>query len=169
MVLMPQPIFDAVEATERTHGSFHRVLLCPRGQTLTQAKARELAQKERVLLLCGRYEGFDERIREGMEWDEISIGDYVVSGGELPALTVLEATARLLPGVLGCDQSAELESFEDGDLLDYPQYTRPREFRGMTVPDVLTSGDHRAVEQWRQEQKLRLTSERTRKNHNQDN
>ncbi|MHC4076864.1 MAG: tRNA (guanosine(37)-N1)-methyltransferase TrmD [Planctomycetota bacterium] len=159
MVLMPQPIFDAVEATERKHGAFHKILLCPRGQTFTQEKAHELARQPRLLFLCGRYEGFDERIREGMEWDEISVGDYVLAGGELAALTVLEATARLLPGVLGCEQSAEQESFENG-LLDYPQYTRPREFRGMTVPDVLISGDHGAVARWRQEQQERLTSNR---------
>ncbi len=158
MVLMPQPIFDAVEATERKHGAFHKILLCPRGQTFTQAKARELAQHPRLLFLCGRYEGFDERIRQGMEWDEISVGNYVLAGGELPALTVLEATARLLPGVLGCEQSAEQESFENG-LLDHPQYTRPREFRGMTVPDVLISGDHGAVARWRREQQRHLTSE----------
>ena len=158
MVLMPQPIFDAIEATERKHGAFHKVLLCPRGRTFAQAKARELAEKPRLLFLCGRYEGFDERVRQGMEWDEISVGNYVLAGGELPALTVLEATARLLPGVLGCEQSAEQESFENG-LLDHPQYTRPREFRGMTVPNVLISGDHEAVARWRREQQQDLTSE----------
>ncbi len=155
MVLMPQPIFDAVEATERKHGAFHKILLCPRGRTFTQAKARELAQLPRLLFLCGRYEGFDERIREGLSWDEISVGDYVLSGGELPALTVLEAAARLLPGVLGCEQSAQEESFENG-LLEYPQYTRPREFRGMTVPEVLLSGDHGAVARWRRKQQSRV-------------
>jgi len=158
MVLMPQPIFDAVEATERKHGAFHKILLCPRGQTFTQAKAHELAEHPRLLLLCGRYEGFDERIRQGMAWDEISVGNYVLAGGELPALTILEATARLLPGVLGCEQSAKQESFENG-LLDHPQYTRPREFRGMTVPDVLISGDHGAVARWRREQQRHLTSD----------
>ncbi len=159
MVLMPQPIFDAVEATERKHGAFHKILLCPRGRTFTQQKARELAQHPRLLFLCGRYEGVDERIRQVFSWDEISVGDYVLSGGELPALTALEATVRLLPGVLGCEQSAQQESFENG-LLDYPQFTRPREFRGMTVPDVLISGDHGAVAQWRLEQQQRLTQER---------
>ena len=119
--------------------------------------------KEKLLLLCGRYEGFDERIREGMEWEEISIGDYVIAGGELAALVILEAAARLLPGVLGCEQSAELESFENG-LLDYPQYTRPREYRGMEVPEVLISGDHGAVARWRQEQMERLTRERNQNN-----
>jgi tRNA (guanine37-N1)-methyltransferase len=158
MVLMPQPIFDAVEATERKHGAFHKILLCPRGQTFTQQKARELAERPRLMFLCGRYEGYDERIRQGIEWDEISVGNYVLAGGELPALTVLEATARLLPGVLGCEQSAELESFENG-LLDYPQYTRPRVFRGMRVPDVLISGDHGAVARWRREQQQHVASD----------
>ncbi len=114
------------------------------------------------MFLCGRYEGFDERIRTGMDWDEISIGDYVVSGGELPALVVLEAAARLIPGVLGCAQSAELESFENG-LLDYPHYTRPREFRDMGVPEVLLSGDHAAVDRWRRVAAERLTTARKRK------
>src|SRR5690606_12957774 len=133
MVLKPEPIFEAVEATERRFGAFHKVLLCPRGRRFDQAKAREFAERERLLLLCGRYEGFDGRIRLGFEWDEISIGDFVLAGGELPALCVLEAAVRLIPGVLGCEQSAELESFENG-LFDYPQYTRPRVFRGMEVP-----------------------------------
>ena len=156
MVLKPEPIFDAVEATERRLGRFHKVLLCPRGVRFTQAKARALTECERLMLLCGRYEGFDERIRTGMQWDEVSIGDFVLAGGELAALCVLEATVRLLPGVLGCAQSAEFETFE-GELVDYPQYTRPREFRGMPVPDVLVSGDHAAVAAWRQAEARRLT------------
>lgn len=165
MVLKPEPIFEAVEDTERRFGgSFHRILLCPRGRRFTQARARELAaEHDRLLLLCGRYEGFDERIRTGMEWDEISVGDFVLAGGELPALSVLEATARLIPGVLGCEESAEIESFErddaDGSLLyDHPQYTRPRSFRGMDVPDILLSGDHGAIEAWRLEQARRLSA-----------
>lgn len=161
MVLTPQPIFDAVEDMERKHGSFHKILLCPRGRTFDQDAARSLAKAERLLFLCGRYEGFDERIRAGLQWDEISIGDYVLAGGELAALVVLEATARLLPGVLGCADSAIQESFEQG-LLDFPQYTRPREFRGMTVPDVLLSGDHGAVERWRRTESERLTEEHRR-------
>jgi tRNA (guanine37-N1)-methyltransferase len=163
MVLKPEPIFEAVEDTERRFGSFHRVLLCPRGRRFTQARARSLAaEHDKLLLLCGRYEGFDERIRLGMEWDEISVGDFVLAGGELPALCVLEATVRLIPGVLGCDESAAIESFEnraeDGSpLLDHPQYTRPRSFRGMDVPDVLLSGDHGAIERWRAEESHRLS------------
>ena len=162
MVLKPEPIFEAVETTERKHGPFHKILLSPRGRTFTQKAARKLASSERLLFLCGRYEGFDERIREGMEWDEISIGDYIIAGGEIAALAVLEAAVRVIPGVLGCDQSAELESFE-GEYLDYPQYTRPREYRGMKAPDILFSGDHAAVDKWRQEQSRQLT-ERHRNN-----
>ena len=164
MVLKPEPIFEAVEATEHAHGPFHKVLLCPRGTPYSQRKAEELATHDRLLFLCGRYEGFDERIRVGMEWDEISLGDYVVAGGELPAMIVLESVVRLLPGVLGCAQSAELESFADGDLLDYPQYTRPREYRGMAAPEILFSGDHGAVDAWRREQAQRLTEQRNQNN-----
>lgn len=162
MVLKPEPIFEAVEATERKHGPFQKILLSPRGQRFTQKTARRLAKSERLLFLCGRYEGFDERIREGMDWEEISIGDYIIAGGELAALTVLEAAVRVIPGVLGCDQSAELESFE-GEYLDYPQYTRPREYRGMKAPEILFSGDHGEVEKWRHEQARQLT-ERHRNN-----
>jgi tRNA (guanine37-N1)-methyltransferase len=157
MVLKPEPIFAAVEDLERTHGAFHKILLCPRGRTFGQARARELSRMERLLFLCGRYEGYDERIRAGFAWEEISLGDFVLAGGELAAMVVLEAAVRLIPGVLGCAESAVLESFE-GELLDYPLYTRPREFRGMTVPDVLTSGDHAAVARWRQEQSRILTA-----------
>ena len=159
MVLKPEPIFEAVEDTERKNGPLHKILLCPRGTPLTQGKARTLSQQPRLLLLCGRYEGFDERIRLGFAWDEVSIGDYVLAGGELPALVVLEAATRLIPGVLGCDESAERESFET-DLLDYPQFTRPREYRGMRVPEVLLSGDHGSVEAWRQQQAAKLTRDR---------
>ena len=160
MVLKPEPIFDAVEATERVHGRMHKILLCPRGPVFTQQRAQELAKLDRLLLLCGRYEGFDERIRQGLSWEELSIGDYVLAGGELPALVVLEATARHLPGVLGCEQSSELESFQNG-LLDWPQYTRPREYRGMAVPEVLLSGNHQQVARWRTEQAHELTRRRT--------
>ncbi len=159
MVLKPEPIFSAVEDLERAHGSFRKVLLCPRGRTFDQAKARELSQCERLLFLCGRYEGYDERIRQGFAWEEISLGDFVIAGGELAALVMLEAAVRLIPGVLGCAQSAVLESFE-GEWLDYPQYTRPREFRGMAVPDILMSGDHAAVARWRLEQAKVFTAQK---------
>jgi tRNA (guanine37-N1)-methyltransferase len=156
MVMKPEPIFSAIESAEQAHGPFHKILLCPRGRTFDQQKARELSHKDRLLLLCGRYEGFDERIRDGFAWEEVSLGDFVLAGGELPALSVLEAAVRLIPGVLGCAESAEFESFE-GELLDYPQYTRPRAFRGMAVPEVLLSGDHKAVARWRSEQARMLT------------
>ena len=157
MVLKPEPIFAAVEDVEHRHGPFHKILLCPRGRTFDQRRARELSRMDRLLFLCGRYEGFDERIRTGMSWEEISLGDFVLAGGELPALAIVEAAARLIPGVLGCAQSPCLESFE-GDLLDYPQFTRPREFRSMAVPDILMSGDHAAVDRWRQQQAAILTA-----------
>lgn len=157
MVLKPEPIFAAVEDLERAHGEFHKVLLCPRGRTFDQPKARELSRRERLLFLCGRYEGYDERIRQGFAWEELSLGDFVLAGGELAALAMLEAAVRLIPGVLGCAQSAALESFE-GEWLDHPQYTRPRVFRGMAVPDVLMSGDHAAIAAWRHEQARILTA-----------
>jgi tRNA (guanine37-N1)-methyltransferase len=158
MVLKPEPIFAAVEDTERRFGSFHKVLLCPRGRRFDQRKARQLSKLDRLLILCGRYEGYDERIREGFEWDEVSLGDFVLAGGELAALAVLEASTRLIPGVLGCDQSAVLESFED-ELFDYPHYTRPRTFRDMEVPEILFSGDHGAVDAWRRAEAERITRE----------
>ena len=165
MVLKPEPIFDAVEDVERKFGAFHRILLCPRGRRFDQARARALSvEHDKLLFLCGRYEGFDERIRTGMHWDEICLGDFVLAGGELPALCVLEAAVRLLPGVLGCGDSPVLESFEPNAhgerLLDYPQFTRPRSFRDMDVPDILMSGDHGAVAQWRLEQARELTRAR---------
>jgi len=157
MVLNPEPIFLAIEDVEQRHGPCHKILLCPRGRTLTQRRARELSQLDRVLFVCGRYEGLDERIRLGMQFEELSLGDFVLAGGELAALCAIEASVRTIPGVLGCEQSPELESFE-GDLLDYPQYTRPRSFRGMDVPEVLLSGDHGAVARWRKQQAEVLTA-----------
>ncbi len=160
MVLKPEPIFAAVEWVEGTHGPCRRILLTPDGEPFVQEHARGFAREERLLLLCSRYEGFDERIRQGMEWTELSLGDFVLCGGELPALAVIEATARLVPGVLGHDESAVHESFAEGGLLDHPHYTRPPVFRGMAVPDVLLSGDHQAVARWRRDQALRRTRER---------
>lgn len=159
MVLKPEPIFEAVESIEAKEGKFRKVLLTPEGTPFVQKKAEQLATEEKLLLLCGRYEGFDERIRVGMEWDEISIGDFVLSGGEIPALTVVEAAVRLIPGVLGDSESVVEESFTTG-RLDFPHYTRPREFRGMSVPDVLVNGDHEAVRKWREAEALRRTRER---------
>jgi tRNA (guanine37-N1)-methyltransferase len=152
MVLKPEPIFAAVEWVEKEFGPCRRILLTPDGTPFTQAYAREFAQQERLLLFCGRYEGFDERIRIGMEWTEVSMGDFVLCGGELPALCILEAAARLLPGALGDEESAAFESFQNPRLLDHPHYTRPPEFRGMQVPEVLRSGNHPEVARWREEQ-----------------
>ena len=159
MVMLCAPILAAVEHAERQHGAMHRVLLTPRGRRLDQGKLRELAACESLLLLCGHYEGIDERVRLAMDWDEISIGDYVVSGGEVAAMVLLDGVGRLLPGVVGDPQSTVTESFEDG-LLEAPHYTRPREFRGLAVPDVLLGGDHAAIERWRHEQSRKITEER---------
>jgi len=157
MLLKPEPIAECIEWLERRHGAFHKIALCPSGKPFRQARAEELRSLERVLLLCGRYEGFDSRLLEQFGFEELSIGDFVLAGGEIPALAVLEAAVRLIPGVLGCADSATHESFE-GEWLDYPQFTRPREYRGMKVPDVLMSGDHAAVAKWRREQSRLLTA-----------
>jgi tRNA (guanine37-N1)-methyltransferase len=150
MVLKPEPVFAAVEEVESSEGPHRKVLLTPDGRRFDQRAARDFAREERLLLLCGRYEGFDERIRIGLAWDEVSLGDFVLAGGEVAALALVEATVRLVPGVLGDPDSARFESFEEG-RLDYPQYTRPRSFRGMDVPEVLLSGDHEAVRRWREQ------------------
>lgn len=160
MVMMCQPLFDAVEKVERDEATpATRILLTPQGEKLTQKVVQELASAERLLIICGHYEGFDERIRVGLAPREISIGDYVLSGGEAAAMVLVDAIVRLLPGALGDEQSTHSESFSDG-LLEYPQYTRPREFRGMEVPDVLLSGDHAHIETWRREQSLERTQQR---------
>jgi tRNA (guanine37-N1)-methyltransferase len=160
MVMMCGPLFEAVDAIERqAPAPATRILLTPQGEKLTQALVRELAGHERLLILCGHYEGFDERIREGLRPREISIGDYVLSGGEPAAVVLIDAIVRLLPGALGDETSAHDESFSHG-LLEYPQYTRPRDFRGMPVPEVLISGDHAEIERWRREQALARTRER---------
>ena len=158
MLLKPEPIFEAVEqlAGEKTKV----VLLCPQGRKFDQSIARELAQQEHVLLVCGSYEGFDERIREALADDELSIGDFVLTNGALPAMVIIDAVTRLLPGVLGDDESSLDESFSH-DLLEYPHYTRPAEFRGMKVPEVLLSGNHAEIEKWRREQaKFRTEKQR---------
>ncbi len=157
MLLKPEPIFEAVEKLKRD--GTRVVLLSPSGRKFTQAIARELAQVEHLLLVTGHYEGFDERVRETLADDELSIGDYVLTNGALPAMVVVDAVTRLLPGALGDDTSAHEESFSNG-LLEYPQYTRPAEFRGMKVPDVLVSGNHAEIAKWRQEQAKSRTKER---------
>ena len=153
MVMMPGPVFDCVEAVRAAaEPPGELVMLTPTGERLTQRVVEELATRPRLLLLCGRYEGFDERIRSGLKPREISAGDFVCNGGEVPAMLVIDAVIRLIPGVLGDEQSAADESHSEDGRLEYPQYTRPREFRGMTVPEVLLSGDHGAVAKWRKEQ-----------------
>jgi tRNA (guanine37-N1)-methyltransferase len=152
MVLMCEPIFDAVEHVQKQATPAGKViLLTPQGETFNQQIARELAAEERLILLAGHYEGFDERIRTNLADREISLGDFVLSGGEFAAMAVIDAVTRLLPGALGKDESTTEESFQQG-LLEYPQYTRPREFRGLSVPEILLSGDHKKIEQWRKEQ-----------------
>lgn len=159
MVMLARPIFDAVAELEEANGPSHRILLTPQGRRLDQPKLRELASRERLLILCGRYEGIDERVRLGLEWEEISLGDFVLSGGEVAAMALLDGITRLLTGVLGHPSSTQVESFENG-LLEAPQYTRPQLFRGMRVPEVLLSGDHAAIARWRSQEALRLTRER---------
>jgi tRNA (guanine37-N1)-methyltransferase len=160
MVLKPQPIFDAVESLKSENETKPRVvLMCPQGEPYTQAKAEELAKEEHLIFICGHYEGYDERIREHVVTDEISIGDYVLTGGELGAMVVIDSVVRLLPGVLGNEDSPILDSFSSG-LLEHPHYTRPAEFRGMKVPAELISGNHRLIEEWREKESLRRTFER---------
>ncbi len=158
MLLKPEPIVEAVEWLERKYGRFRKLAMCPTGRTFRQTDADELANEERVVILCGRYEGFDERVRELLDFEDVSIGDFVLSGGELPALTIVEASLRLVPGVLGNEESIASESFRDSGLLDFPQYTRPRTFRGLDVPEVLLSGDHAAIKRWREEAARKKTT-----------
>lgn len=158
MVLMCGPLFEAVEHVERQHqGEPTRILLTPQGEKLTQPLVAELAQVPWLMIICGHYEGFDDRIRSGLSVREVSIGDYVLSGGEPAAVVLMDAVVRLLPGVLGGGaESASDESFSES-RLEYPQFTRPREFRGMRVPDVLLSGDHAKIASWRQQQSMERT------------
>jgi tRNA (guanine37-N1)-methyltransferase len=150
MVLMAPPVVEAVEAVQALGESPGRLIaLSPRGRRLDQARVRELAREPRLVLLCGRYEGFDERIIDLLRPELLSIGDYVLSGGEVPAMVVIDAVMRLIPGVLGDDQSAEDESFGAEGGLEYPHYTRPREYRGLSVPEILLGGDHAAIARWR--------------------
>ena len=157
MLMKPEPIFEAVEALRRPDTRV--VLMTPQGQPLTQQRAQTFAQKPHLLILCGHYEGVDERVREALVDEEVSIGDYVLTNGALAAAVLVDAVVRLVPGVLGDDESAHQDSFAGG-LLEGPQYTRPPEFRGMRVPEVLLSGDHGAIAVWRAEQARRRTRER---------
>ena len=157
MLLKPEPIFEAVESLTREQTRV--ILMTPAGRTFCQAIASELAQFEHLLLICGSYEGFDERVREHLADDELSIGDYVLTNGALPAMVIIDVVARLLPGVLGDDESSREESFSQA-LLEYPHYTRPADFRGMKVPEVLLSGNHAEIAKWRAEQARIRTEER---------
>lgn len=157
MVLKPEPIFNAIEALPPSKGTNRRIiLLCPQGERFTQKKAEELAMEQELVFICGHYEGYDERIREYLVTDEISIGDFVLTGGELAAMTVVDSVVRLLPNVLGNAESHEKDSFSTG-LLEHPHYTRPVEYRGYKVPDVLMSGNHAAIDKWRKQQSLNRT------------
>ncbi|MEI5906152.1 tRNA (guanosine(37)-N1)-methyltransferase TrmD [Bacillus spongiae] len=162
MVLTPQPIFDAVAELNKNNPEGNKprvILLCPQGERYSQSKAEELAKEDHLIFLCGHYEGYDERVREHVVTDEISIGDYVLTGGELGAMVVIDSVVRLLPGVLGNEDSPVLDSFSSG-LLEHPHYTRPANFRGLTVPDTLLSGNHAKIEEWRERESLRRTYER---------
>ncbi len=157
MVLKPEPIFEAVEAIDKKEGT-SIILLSPQGRLFTQEVAQELSQHSRLVLICGHYEGIDERVREYLATDEISIGDYVLSGGELAAMVVIDSVFRLVPGVLGSEASP-LDDSHVGGLLEYPQYTRPPQYRGWPVPEVLLSGNHAQINSWRREQAIRRTLE----------
>lgn len=160
MVMMYQPLKDTLNAIEdNSESKPHVIYLSPQGAPLTQQKVSELAQLENIVLLCGRYEGIDERLLESMVDEEVSVGDFVVSGGELPAMMLMDAVIRLIPGALGHNQSAEQDSFSDG-LLDCPHYTRPEEVDGMRVPSVLLEGNHARIEAWREQQKQLRTAQR---------
>lgn len=160
MVMMPGPVFDCLEdVQQRSEDKGRVILLTPQGEPFCQKKAVEFSKEKRLILIAGRYEGFDERIRMSLGAEQISIGDYVLNGGELAALVVIDAVVRLLPGALGDEDSAPDDSFSTG-LLEYPHYTRPENFRGMKVPDILLSGDHGKIERWRREQAMERTRER---------
>lgn len=158
MVLKAQPIFDAVDHLTQAAGEKKPrvILMCPQGERYTQKKAEEFAKEDHLIFICGHYEGYDERIREHVVTDEISIGDYVLTGGELGAMVMIDSIVRLLPGVLGNEDSPVLDSYSSG-LLEHPHYTRPYDFRGMTVPDTLMSGNHKHIEEWRRKESLRRT------------
>jgi tRNA (guanine37-N1)-methyltransferase len=162
MVLKVEPVVECVEEVQ-SHAAApgHVVLLTPVGRRLAQPIVEEIAEKERLILLCGRYEGFDQRVIDLLQPDEVSVGDYILNGGEVGAMVLIDAVVRLIPGVLGDEESHQDDSFSRGNrLLEYPQYTRPREYRGLSVPDVLMSGDHQAVERWRREQSYLRTERR---------
>ncbi|MBU0679200.1 MAG: tRNA (guanosine(37)-N1)-methyltransferase TrmD [Verrucomicrobia bacterium] len=157
MVMKPEPIFEAVESLADSDSRI--ILMCPQGKPFSQELAQELSKEKHLIFVCGHYEGVDERVRERLITDEISIGDYVLTNGVLPAAVVVDAVVRLLPGALGGEGAAEDESFSAG-LLEYPQYTRPPDYRGMTIPPILTSGNHEEIAKWRHEQARQRTKQR---------
>lgn len=161
MLMKPEPLFRAVDHITQSNPMLNRriILMCPGGYPLDQSKVTELSNYEQLILLCGHYEGIDERVRLHLVDETISIGDYVLTGGELPAMVLVDCVARMLPGVLGSSSSAPQDSFYNG-LLEYPQYTRPRDFEGMVAPDIVLSGDHAKINRWRQKQSLKNTLER---------
>ncbi len=163
MLIRCEPVFDCVEHVQQQGAAPGKlIVMSPQGRKLDQALVAELATQQRLLILCGRYEGFDERILEGLQPMEISAGDFICNGGEVPAMLLIDAVLRLVPGVLGDETSARYDSFAESGLLEYPQYTRPREYRGMSVPDILLSGNHPAIAAWRAEQsKLRTRQKRS--------
>ncbi len=158
MLMMPQPIYDAMVSIEG-YKEAKKIYLSPKGTTYNQEKAKQLSTHDHIILLCGHYEGVDQRIIDLLIDEEISIGDYVLTGGELPAMIIVDSVSRLVDGVLGGEQSADIETFSNG-LLEYPQYTKPREFMGLSVPEVLVSGDHKKVDEWRINQSKSLTKQR---------
>lgn len=161
MLLMCQPVFECVESVQAQGDKTGRLLMMtPTGRKLDQKFVEELAQESRLVLLCGRYEGFDDRIRQGLQPTEVSVGDFICNGGEVPAMLIVDTVIRLIPGVLNDETSSRYDSFSNAGLLEHPQYTRPREFRGMTVPDVLISGDHKKIQEWQQQESLKRTAER---------
>ncbi|PBH38255.1 tRNA (guanosine(37)-N1)-methyltransferase TrmD [Clostridioides difficile] len=161
MVMTPQPIYDTYKHIITTHNINNPsvIYLTPKGKVYNQSMAKQMSLKEDIILLCGHYEGIDERIIDLIVTDEISIGDYVLTGGELPALIMIDSISRLIPGVLNQEESFEEESFKD-NLLEYPHYTRPRDFEGLKVPEVLLSGNHKKIDEWRREESIRITKER---------
>lgn len=158
MLMMPQPIYDAMTSIDG-YKSAHKIYLSPKGETFCQQKSKELSKFEHIILLCGHYEGVDQRIIDLLIDEEISIGDYILTGGELPAMVLIDSVSRLVGGVLGGTESAEIESFEN-NLLEYPQYTKPREFMGLSVPEILLSGDHKKIDEWRREQSEIITKQK---------
>ena len=158
MLMMPQPIYDAITSIDGYQDAL-KIYLSPKGKVFNQSESKRLSKYNHLILLCGHYEGVDQRVLDLLIDEEISIGDYVLTGGELPAMVLIDSVSRLIDGVLGGDESAEIETFKD-NLLEYPQYTKPREFMGISVPEVLISGDHKKVDAWRLEQSKILTRQR---------